>query len=187
MRSPFPSSGNHRRAARAVARPSGRWCSFGTPSGGRGDRQAVKRAGLARKKDFSVLERASRVGGEGTAVVAPSLQDALALAKTLAAPSGRSTAPSLRVICDFGPVLGGDMKPDEKMVARLKAGSDMPGFPLGRVLATQSFAAEAMAELGDAIEVYAVGRTEEGRDSEGGKAKRRPSVPVYRVALKGAQ
>jgi hypothetical protein len=154
-------------------------------SGGRADKQAVKKAGLARKKEFAVVERASRVGGDGTAVIAPSLQEALTLARSFAAPGGKSATHSLRIICDFGPVLGADLKkPDEKMVARLTAGSDMPGFPLGRVLATQSFAAEAMLQLGEAIDVYAVGRTEEGRDGEGGRAKRRPSVPVYRVEVR---
>jgi hypothetical protein len=73
------------------------------------------------------------------------------------------------------------------MIARLKAGSDMPGFPLGRVLATQSFAAQAAAELGERVESYAVGRTEEGRDGEGGKMRRRPSVPVYRVSMRPAR
>lgn len=156
-------------------------------SGGRADRQALKKAGLAKRKDFAVVDRASRVGGEGTAVVAPSLKEALSLAEALTRPSGKGATQALRVICDFGPVLGGDLAPDERMIARLKAGSDMPGFPLGRVLATQTFAAQAMAELEDAIDLYAVGRVEEGRDGEGGKARRRASVPVYRIGMRAAR
>jgi CRP-like cAMP-binding protein len=153
-------------------------------TGGRADSQVLKKAGVARKKDFTIVERVSRVGGAGTAVVAPTLKDALALAESCAAPSGKDGVATLRVICDFGPVLGGDLKPDEKMIARLKAGSDMPGFPPGRVLATQSFAAQATAELGEHLAAYLVGRTAEGRDGEAARLRHRPGLPVYRVSLR---
>ena len=148
-------------------------------AGGRADEAAVKKSGVAKNKDFSVVARSSRVGGEGTAIVAPSLEAAIRLADSCAA--GKS-GEALRIICDFGPVLAADMKPEEKMIARLKAGSDLPGFPPGRPLATLSFAAETVAEFGDRLSVRAVGRTEESRDGEG-KTKRRSGLPVYRLSL----
>ena len=150
-------------------------------AGGRADKHALKAVGIAKNKDFAAVERTSRVGGAGTAIVVPAFEDALAFARTCAAWTGKDDA-ALRVICDFGPALGADMKPDARMVARLRAGSDLPGFPPGRVLATQSFAAQAMMTLGDGIEVNAVGRTEEARDGDGARARRRPTLPVYRVS-----
>ena len=141
--------------------------------------KAVAKSGVAKKKDFSVVARSSRVGGEGIAVVAPSLQSAIRLAETCAAGKGGA---QLRVICDFGPVLGADMKPDEKMIARLKAGSDMPGFPPGRPLATLTFAAQAVAEFGSCLQTRAVGRAEETAD-DARKARRRSGLPVYYLKL----
>lgn len=149
-------------------------------SGGRADEAAVKKAGVAKQKDFAVVARSSRTGGEGTAIVAPSLEAAISLAEKLA---GEKGGDALRVICDFGPVLGADGTPDSKMIARLKAGSDLPGFPAGRPLATLTFAAPAVAEFGARLDVRAVGRTEEGRDGEG-RARRRSGLPVYRLALR---
>ena len=125
-------------------------------------KQALKAKDLgAKKSDFQIVARASRVGGEGTAVVAPTLEAAIRFAEACAVAAGEAGA--LRIICDFGPVLGADMQPDPKMIARLKAGSDMPGFPSGRPLATLAFAAQAVAEFGARLDVRAVGRTEEAR------------------------
>jgi CRP-like cAMP-binding protein len=151
---------------------------------GRADQDVVRLAGLRKRKEFAVLERASRVGGSGTGIVGPSLKDAMLLAGECVERCAGMKGGALRVICDFGPVLGADMSPDEKMLARLKAGSDMPGFPTGRILATQSFAAHAVAELGDRIEAHPIGRMEEGRDTGAGRSRRRASVPVYRLALR---
>ena len=146
--------------------------------GGSGaDEKAVAKSGVAKKKDFSVVARSSRVGGKGTAVVAPSLAAAIELAETCASGKGGQ---HLRIICDFGPVLGADMKPDEKMIAHLEAGSDMPGFPPGRPLATLSFAAQAVAEPGGRVQPRAVGRADETADGEG-RGKRRSGLPVYRL------
>jgi hypothetical protein len=153
-------------------------------AGGRADKQVLKKAGVAKRKDLAAVERASRVGGAGSAVVAPSLAGALAFAAECTS-SGKE-ASTLRVVCDFGPALGGDLKPDAKAIARLEAGSDMPGFPPGKVLATQSFAAQAVVELGGRLDVNAVGRVEESRDAEAGRARRRPSVPVYKVGVRSA-
>lgn len=154
----------------------------------RGDQDAIKRALKtkdlgAKKTEFQIVARASRVGGEGTAVVAPTLEAAIKFAEACAAVSGEAGA--LRIISDFGPVLGGDLRPDPKMIARLKAGSDMPGFPSGRPLATLAFAAQAVAEFGARLDVRAVGRTEETRGAESdGRARRRSGLPVYRIAFR---
>jgi hypothetical protein len=134
----------------------------------------------AGKSEFQVVERASRVGGEGTAVIAPSLEAAMRFADACAAANNAS---GLRIVCDFGPVLGADMKPDERMIARLKAGSDMPGFPVGRPLATLTFAAQAVADFGARLDVRAVGRTEETKGDADTKARRKSGLPVYRVSF----
>jgi CRP-like cAMP-binding protein len=151
---------------------------------GRADQAAVKKALKAKTlgaaaKDFSVVARASRVGGEGTAIVAPTLVAALHFAEACA-----DADAALRIICDFGPVVGPDLAPDEKAIARLRAGSDMPGFPLGRPLATLPFAAQAVSELGADLDVRAVGRTEEARGEGEGNARRRSGLPVYRIGFR---
>jgi hypothetical protein len=74
------------------------------------------------------------------------------------------------------------------MIARLKAGSDMPGFPTGQPLATLNFAAQALADFGPRLDVRAVGRSEEGRAPEseaGARGRRRSGLPVFRLSLKG--
>jgi hypothetical protein len=150
-------------------------------AGGRGDREAIARTGIGDDPRLKVVPRTSRLGRDGTAVVVPTLEEAIRLAEASAAAPG-----PLRIICDFGPILGADMEPDPKMVARLKAGSDMPGFPTGRPLATLNFAAQAVAEFGSRLDVRAVGRAEEGRVSDGEEAqrlRRRSGLPVYRLVL----
>ncbi len=152
-------------------------------AGSRADQAAIKKALKtkalgANAKEFLIVPRTSRVGGEGTAIVAPTLDAALRLAEACA------DEDAVRIICDFGPVLGADMQPDEKMIARLKVGSDMPGFPNGRPLSTLPFAAQAVAEFGARLVVRAVGRAEETRGAEGeGRARRRSGLPVYRVGF----
>ncbi len=140
--------------------------------------KAIKKSGIAKKKEFSIVARSSRIAGEGTAIIAPDLEAAIRLAETFA-----RSADGLRVICDFGPVLGANMKPDPKMIGRLKAGSDLPGFPTGRPLATLSFAAQAVCDFGQRLDVRAVGRSDDMRDG-GGHARRRSGLAVYRLALK---
>jgi CRP-like cAMP-binding protein len=156
-------------------------------AGTRADHDAIKQALKAKdlgagKAGFQIVARASRVGGAGTAVVAPTLEAAIKFAEACAADP--SEAGALRIISDFGPVLGADMQPDAKMIARLKAGSDMPGFPSGRALATQAFAAQAVAEFGTRLDVRAVGRTEETRGEGEGRARRRSGLPVYRIGFR---
>jgi hypothetical protein len=138
--------------------------------------QKRKDSGLS-PREFFIVPRTSRVGGEGTAIVAPSLDAALRFADACAGDE------AVRVICDFGPALGGDLKPDPRLIARLSAGSDLPGFPGGRPLSTLHFAAQAVAELGEAIEVRPVGRAEEAtRAGEEARARRRAGLPVYRLS-----
>ena len=135
-------------------------------------KQALKAKDLGAKKGrFQIVARASRVGGEGTAVVAPTLEAAVKFAEACAELQAKRLRSASSA--DFGPVLGADLQPDAKMIARLKAGSDMPGFPSGRPLATLAFAAQAVAEFGARLDVRAVGRTEETR---GGEAKARTSA-----------
>jgi len=148
-------------------------------AGGGAAEKAVAKSGIAKKKDFSVIARSSRVGGEGSAIVAPSLEAAIALAATIA--EGKA-GDRLRVICDFGPVIGADGTPDAKLIARLKAGSDMPGFPPGRPLATLSFAAQAVCAFGARLEIRAIGRTEDVEESA--RARRRSGLPVFRLTLR---
>jgi CRP-like cAMP-binding protein/tetratricopeptide (TPR) repeat protein len=137
----------------------------------------------AGKSEFQVIERASRVGGEGTAVVTPTLEAAMRFSEACAR---ADDAGGLRIVCDFGPVLGADLKPDERMIARLKAGSDLPGFPLGRPLATLAFATQVVADFGAKLEVRAVGRTEEIKGDAETKARRKSGLPVYRISFIGA-
>ena len=68
----------------------------------------------------------------------------------------------LRIICDFGLVLGGDLKPDKKLVVRLQSADDFPGLPTDYVLATEAYAAQAKFDLGDKILLVPVGRAEFG-------------------------
>jgi hypothetical protein len=72
------------------------------------------------------------------------------------------------------------------MIARLKAGSDLPGFPLGRPLATLAFATQVVADFGAKLEVRAVGRTEEIKGDAETKARRKSGLPVYRISFIGA-
>lgn len=181
IRFPFP-----RRAP--AGRPRGassfRPCVFlWDNAGSRADLAAIARAGLAGNAGLSIVARTSRLGHEGSCIVVATLQRAIELARSLA--DGNT---SLRIICDFGPVLGADLEADPKLVTRLKAGSDLPGFPSGRPLATLAFAAQALAEFGDRLDVRAVGRAEEARlDGEAGaRARRRSGLPVFRLALRDA-
>jgi hypothetical protein len=113
--------------------------------------------------------------------MAGSTEGALATALA-AAKAAREAKHSLRVICDFGLVLGGDLKPDKKLIGRLRSADDLPGLPLNCVLATESFAAQAKFDLGEEIVLVPVGRAETmpaGDDSERQAMRSRPSVPIY--------
>jgi hypothetical protein len=129
---------------------------------------------------FGEVERRARDGRAGACLVVDSIQGALDIAERLAAMAARSGAP-VRVICDFGPVLGGDMTPDRKLMARLRASADMPGAPLRRPIATVAFAMQALFDCGDRIRLAAVGRTDPGERDDSAPARRRPSEPVFAI------
>ena len=86
------------------------------------------------------------------------------------------------MICDFGLVLGGDLEPDKKLVARLQLGRRYAGLPLDCVLATEAYAAQAKFDLGETILLVPVGRAETmpaGEDSERQAIRSRPTLPIY--------
>jgi hypothetical protein len=98
------------------------------------------------------------------------------------AEAARAAKLQVRIICDFGLVLGGDLEPDKKLIARLQSADDLPGLPLDCVLATESYAAQAKFDLGEKILLVPVGRAEimlAADDSERQAIRSRPSLPIY--------
>ncbi len=146
---------------------------------GKGLEKLLKSAGKGLKR----VDRTHRDGRRGACLIAGSTEEALAAAWD-AAKAARAAKHSLRVICDFGLVLGGDLDPDKKLIARLRAADDMPGLPLDGVLATEAYAAQAKFDLGDKIVLVPVGRAETmaaGEDSERQAIRSRPTLPIYTV------
>ncbi len=134
-------------------------------------------------KGLERVDRTHRDGRRGSCLIAGSTEEALAAARE-AAKAAREAKHSLRVICDFGLVLGGDLDPDKKLVARLRSADDMPGLPLDCVLATEAYAAQAKFDLGETIVLVPVGRAETmaaGEDSERQAIRSRPTLPIYTV------
>jgi CRP-like cAMP-binding protein len=132
-------------------------------------------------KTLERVDRTHRDGRCGTCLIAGSTEEALAAAQE-AAKAAREAQHSLRVICDFGLALGGDLAPDKKLIGRLRSADDLPGLPLDCVLATEAFAAQAKFDLGERIALVPVGRVETipaGEDSERQAIRSRPSVPIY--------
>ena len=132
-------------------------------------------------KGLDRVDRTHRDGRRGTCLIAASTEEALVTGRA-AAKAAREAKHALRVICDFGLVLGGDLKPDKKLIARLRSADDLPGLPLDCVLATEAYAAQAKFDLGDKIMLVPVGRAEimpSGDDSERQAIRSRPSVPIY--------
>jgi CRP-like cAMP-binding protein len=147
----------------------------------------TKRAG----KELSRVERTHRDGRRGLCVVAGSCGEALEAAASVAE-SAREARLAVRIICDFGLVLGSDQKPDKKLIARLQSADDLPGLPLDCVLATESYAAQAKFDLGDKIVLVPVGRAEVTPIAEEGEhqaVRSRPSLPIFtaEAGRKGAQ
>ncbi len=96
--------------------------------------------------------------------------------------AAREAKRALRVICDFGLVLGAKLKPDKKLIAQLQSADDLPGLPLDCVLATEAYAAQAKFDLGDKILLVPVGRAEimpACEDGERHAIRSRPSLPIY--------
>lgn len=129
-----------------------------------------------------LVERRSKGGADGVSVIAASLEDAIDLAV-----SATTQASDVQAVADFGPVLGRDLAPDGDLLARLRAATQLSGFPRGRPLATQNFAAESAFVLGGQVRLVPVGRAE-ARDEERAEAagpqpgRPRPGIPIYRLA-----
>jgi CRP-like cAMP-binding protein len=138
-------------------------------------------------KTLERVDRTHRDGRRGTCLIAGSPEKVLEAALD-AAKAAREAKHSLRVICDFGLVLGGDLAPDKKLIGRLRAADDLPGLPLDCVLVTEAFAAQAKFDLGEEIALVPVGRAEimpAGEGSDRQAIRSRPSVPIYTAAWAG--
>jgi len=135
-------------------------------------------------KGSDIVERTHRDGRRGACLVAGTTADAMATARA-AVEMARKAKHSLRVICDFGLVLGTSLKLDKKLVTRLQAADDLPGLPLDLVLATEAFAAQAKFDQGDEVMLVPVGRAEvvpSADDEAHPLVRSRPSLPIFTVA-----
>jgi len=134
-------------------------------------------------KGLEAIERTHRDGRRGCCLVVEATPQALATAQA-AIDAARKAKHPLRVICDFGLVLGRNLKPDKKLTARLQAADDLPGLPFDTVLATEAYAAQAKFDEGDAVKLVPVGRAEAAPasdDGEGHAVRSRPSLPIFTV------
>jgi CRP-like cAMP-binding protein len=134
-------------------------------------------------KGLDSVERTHRDGRRGCCLVAKTTGQALEIGLA-AVEAARKAKHPLRVICDFGLVLGAQLKPDKKLIARLQSADDLPGLPLDCVLATEAYAAQAKFDQGDDILLVSVGRAEaapSADDSERQAIRSRPSLPIFTV------
>ena len=132
-------------------------------------------------KGLKRIDRTHRDGRCGLCLIAGSTEEALKTGLAVAE-AARAAKLQVRIICDFGLVLGGDLEPDKKLIARLQSADDLPGLPLDCVLATESYAAQAKFDLGEKILLVPVGRAEimlAADDSERQAIRSRPSLPIY--------
>lgn len=139
-------------------------------------------------KGLKRIDRTHRDGRRGTCLIAGSTEEALKTGLAAAA-AAREAKLAVRIICDFGLVLGGDLEPDKKLFARLQSADDLPGLPLHCVLATDAYAAQAKFDLGENILLVPVGRAEvmlAAEDSERQAIRSRPSLPIYTAELANA-
>ena len=179
---PYP----HRRAKRPVrerAASAFRPVVFLWEAGpdGKGGKSALDKFFKSAGKGHKRIDRTHRDGRRGTCLIAGSTEEALAMGLA-AAEAARRAKLAVRIICDFGHLLGGDLEPDKKLVARLQSADDLPGLPLDCVLATEAYAAQATFDLGEKILLVPVGRAEimlAADDSERQAIRSRPSLPIY--------
>jgi len=132
-------------------------------------------------KGLKRIDRTHRDGRLGACLIAGSTEEALA-AGLAVAEAAREAKQGLRIICDFGHLLGPDLEPDKKLIVRLQSADDLPGLPLDCVLATEAYAAQAKFDLGEKILLVPVGRAEvllAADDSERQAVRSRPSLPIY--------
>lgn len=135
-------------------------------------------------KGREAVARTHRDGRNGLCFVMDTTAQAFETAKA-AVNAARKAGRPLRVICDFGLVLGRSLRPEKKLVARLQSADDLPGLPLNTVLATESYAAQAKFDQGSAIALVPVGRAETTQLADDGTAhavRSRPSLPIFTVA-----
>jgi hypothetical protein len=122
-----------------------------------GGAEEAARKLLTQVPPAGLVERASRDRRRGWGLVADSVPDALEAAGRVLAEAADAGL-SVRVIADFGCILGAGLTLDPRALARLQGAADLPGFPAGRLLATTAFAMEARYE--GAARVLAIGRNE---------------------------
>ncbi|HXG79055.1 MAG TPA: Crp/Fnr family transcriptional regulator [Methyloceanibacter sp.] len=124
------------------------------------------------------IERTHRDGRRGLCLIAGSTEEALDAGRAAAKAAGKVKA-AVRVICDFGLVLGANRTPDKKLIARLQAADDLAGLPPNCVLATESYAAQAKFDLGEKVVLVPVSRAEAMGEDGAQAARSRPSLPIY--------
>jgi hypothetical protein len=153
------------------------------PSGGNRP-NALETVAKTAAKGMTRAERTHRDGRRGLCLLAASAEQALEAALALA-DTARRAKHAVRVICDFGLVLGGNLVTDKKLIGRLQGADDLPGLPVACALATEAYAAQAKFDLGDKISLVPVGRAEVTFANDGGgaqPARSRPSLPIYTAA-----
>ena len=138
-------------------------------------------------KGLDRIERTHRDGRRGCCLIVETTGQALETARDAIGAAQKAKHP-LRVICDFGLVLGATLKPDKKLVARLQAADDLPGLPLDGLLATEAYAAQAKFDQGNGILLVPVGRAEAIPSTDDGErlvVRSRPSLPIFTVEQAG--
>ena len=128
------------------------------------------------------VNRTHRDGREGFCLITEDTEGAIAIGLA-AVKAVRRAKLELRVICDFGIVLGSNLKPDKKLIARLQAADDFPGLPTDCLLATELFAAQAKFDLDDSVLLTPVARAEPyaAANGEGQGLRSRPTLPIFSV------
>ena len=132
-------------------------------------------------KGLDRIERTHRDGRRGLCLIAGSTAGALETGRE-AVRAARDAKRALRIIGDFGLVLGGSLKPDKKLISRLQSADDFPGLPTDCVLATEAYAAEAKYDQGDKVLLVPVGRAEVQQAADEGERhqiRSRPTLPIY--------
>lgn len=132
-------------------------------------------------KGLDRVERTHRDGRRGLCLIASSTEEALDTGRE-AVRAAREAKRAVRIICDFGLVQAGKLKPDKKLIAHLQSADDFPGLPTDCVLATEAYAAQAKYDLGDKVLLVPVGRAEVQPASDDGERhaiRSRPTLPIY--------
>lgn len=147
----------------------------------------LKTVAKAAPKTMARIERTHRDGRRGLCLIAESTESALQAGLALAG-AARKAKLAVRIICDFGLVLGPRGGPDKRLIARLQGADDLPGLPAACALATEAFAAQAQFDLSGRISLIPVGRADiSAAGEEGPQAGRsRPSLPIFTASLAGS-